>query len=200
MESGPPPTRARGKNQRAIFFVIGMLVALGALVFTLAPREWFERAEVTEPDMGTVMEQDPEHQLAMLEEMWSKHPDHSPIALQIAQLYADRGAYTQAVKYYREFLKVDTSSTGYEAGLDLAQALVHLRQTEQAITELRRILKRNPDHAGALYNWGAIAANSGDMVTAKQIWLELIAKHPTDTLAIFAKKSLPLLDNPAAHP
>lgn len=206
--SPTPPPRARGKNLRAIFFLIGMLAAMGALVFSVAPREWFEATESAgEDDLSAMSDSDPQHQLVVLEKMWKEHPDHAPIALQLAHLYHDQGDYQKAIDYYRAFLKVDTSANGFEVGLDLAQALESAHLTEEAIAELKRILKRDPTHAGALYNWGAISANNGDFNTAKQAWNLLIEKHPTDTLAIFAKGSLPRLDQlsksatkPAGHP
>lgn len=199
MSSESPP-RLTARNRRGVFFVVGMLLAIAAFIFVVAPSEWFERNNRPAVNIETLSEHDPQHQLTVLTEMWAKHPDHAPIALQIAQLYSDRGEHEKAVDYYRAFLKVDTTSNGYEAGLDLAQALFHLRLTDDAIVELKRIIKKNPGHPGALYNWGAIAANSGDAATARSIWNELIQLHPTDTLAIFAKKSLPLLDKPAGHP
>ncbi len=198
-------TKSRRMDWRAITFLASLVAAVIVLVLILTPASWVtsdepevdERADVT---LENLHEQDPTHQIAVLEKMWAEHPDHSPIALQLANLYFDQGAYPMAIRYYREFLKADTSNSGIDVTLDLARALFEMDRTDDAIKELESMLRKVPDHPGALYNMGAMQANSGKLAEAKKSWQRLIEKHPTDTLAAFAKRSLPMLELPPGHP
>ncbi len=126
----------------------------------------------------------------MLESMWKQHPDHAPIALQLGNLYSAQGENEKALRFYREFLKLDTSASGSEVRLDVARSLFALGKPDEAKAELQWILQRDPDHAGALYNMGAIEANTGHFQAAREYWDRLITKHPSDTLALFAAQSL----------
>jgi tetratricopeptide (TPR) repeat protein len=194
-----PPPRKKQSNLRPILFVAGFVMVIGVLAIALAPKEWFE-SEPPPPQVEDLNEDDPHSQIATLEQMLADHPDHSPIALMLGNLYFDDQNFERAVFYYRQFLKTDTSAGGYEARLDLARALYQMNKGDEAIKEIQWILDRYPDHADALYNLGAIQANMGKLSEAKTTWEKLIAKHPDDTLAIFAKQSLPMLSKPAGHP
>lgn len=200
------PPAAGPKKQfmstRSFVFLIGLLVALAAFVFSVGPRSWFEpqTAEPEMPEIGEVPTNDPHTEIAMLEKMWQDHPDHAPIALQLGNLYYDDGQYNEAIKFYREFLKSDTSASGYEVRLDLARALFQLRRSDEAKGEIENLLKVHPDHPSALYNLGAMEANLGNFAAAKTAWERLIQTHPEDTLATFAKQSLPMLKLPPGHP
>ena len=188
---------------RGVAFLISLLVGVLILVFILAPAASFQRDRVVErtpPDITESTGDDPEHEISMLEGLYAQHPDHTPIALQLANLYFDQGAFPLAIKYYREFLRRDTSAAGYEVALDLARALFHLDRGEEAISEVKTMLNAHPEHSGALYNLGALQANTGDYRGAKQTWQRLIDKHPADPLATFARRSLPALDLPPGHP
>ena len=132
--------------------------------------------------------------------MWEHHPGHGPIALELANLYLEDGQYENALKFYRTFLESDTTATGWETRLDVSRALHALGRNDEAVVELNEMLKKQPDHPGALYNLGAIQANAGRMNEARAAWEKLIQTHPQDTLAQFAKAALPRLTKPANHP
>jgi len=202
----PPATGPKKKfvSYRALLFLLGMLIAVGALVFTLAPKSWFEPPvaadEEQTPDVKDLPQDDPHAEINMLEQMWKEHPDHAPIALQLGNLYYDDGKYDEAIKYYREFLKADTSANGYEVRLDLARALFEQKKADEAKAEISKLLKDHPNHPSALYNLGAMEANLGNFEAAHKAWELLIKTHPEDTLATFAKSSLPMLKMPPGHP
>ncbi len=197
-------TKTGNSSRRRVWFVLGLLVAIAALVFTLAPSHWFHPSgesdgdglDMTDLEIGD----DPAHTIAVLEEMLQAHPGHSPIALELANLYFDQGEFQKAIQYYRSFLQSDTSATGFEVALDLARALFHTGKGDEAVAEIEKLLKQHPDHAGGLYNLGAIEANRGNFDAARVAWERLISMHPDDSLAVFAKQSLPKLQLPPGHP
>ena len=165
---------------------------LAAIVLVLAVLAslYFGSPQRGEPVKSIETKDDPHSEIMMLEEMWKQHPTHAPIALQLGNLYAAEGEHQKAIRFYREFLKLDTSATGWEVRLDIAKSLHATGKPEEAKAELQGILQRVPDHAGALYNLGAIEANGGRYQAARGYWERLITKHPQDTLALFAAQSL----------
>lgn len=146
--------------------------------------ETFETIERTAPEM-TPLEQ--------MEEMWRTAPGHGPVALELGNLYLEAGRFDKALEFYREFQKTDTTAEGWLVVLDISRALVALGRPEEAISELNAALDKHPGHAGTLYNLGAIEANRGQHDLARKHWQQLIDLHPADTLAIFARASLPKL-------
>jgi tetratricopeptide (TPR) repeat protein len=97
-------------------------------------------------------------------------------------------------------MKSDTSATGWEVRLDVCRALHEFGKIEEAKRELDTMLMRDSYHAGVLYNYGAIEANAGDYDEARKHWSLLIEKHPQDSLAQFAERSMKVLDQRPAHP
>ena len=174
------------RTTRSVFFIVGLVAVVGviALLYLTGPNPG---KPVTMPETNA---EDPHSEITMLEQMWKDHPGHAPIALQLGNLYAAENEHAKAVEYYREFLKLDTSSTGWEVRLDVAKSLYGLGRPGEAKAEVQRILDRQPNHPGALYNMGALEANMGQNVAARAHWEQLIATNPQDTLARFAQESL----------
>ncbi len=149
--------------------------------------------------MEREQEETPMTPLEQMEQMWKTAPGHGPVALELANLYFQDGQFEKAIEFYRTFLKDDTTSDGWLVKLDISRSLAALGRTDEAIAELKSLLKDHPGHAGALYNLGAIEANRGNHDAARVSWNELIQLHPQDTLAIYAQGALPKL-KPANHP
>ncbi len=177
--------QAGRSSSRAVWFLAGFGVVVAILAFMYVTPGSKQDQPVDIPP-----ETDPHDEITMLEAMWKEHPNHAPIALQLGNLYSAEGAHPMAIRYYREFLKLDTSSTGWEVRLDISRSLYAMGRMEEAKNEVRELLKHEPAHAGGLYNMGAIMANTNQTDSARVYWERLIAKHPQDTLALFAKQSL----------
>jgi tetratricopeptide (TPR) repeat protein len=174
-------------------------IALLAIPVLLIVFYFYERPSA--PRMDQILESGGSFtELETMEKMWEHHQGHSPIALQLGNLYFEAGRYDAAIKFYREYLKVDTSSAGYEVRLDICRSLHELGKVDDALKELDTLLIRSPNHPGALYNYGAIEANAGHFDGARAHWKLLVEKHPQDSLAQFAARSLKMLDERAAKP
>lgn len=188
----------KSKDKTRIIFAIS-LIAIPALLLWM----YFAPQPGGKPTFET-MQKDMVDTTAMsrieqMEQMWKTAPGHGPVALELANLYFEDGKYDKAIEFYRTFLKDDTTSDGWLVKLDISRALSALGRADDAIAELKSLLKEHPGHAGALYNLGAIEANRGDHESARIHWTELIQKHPQDTLAVYAQSALPQL-KPAQHP
>ena len=181
-------TPAQSAAAKRWFFIAGILIILAALALIYwSPRKFQSDQDIVQvpPDSTS-----PEAEIKHLEHLWAEHPTHAPIALRLATLYSDKEDYPKAVEYYREFLRTDTSATGWEVRLDLARVLYASGKAVDARTELKWILDRYPNHAAALYNLGAIEANTGRPGAAKPLW-EMAAKDTADPQsAMLARNAL----------
>lgn len=189
---------AKSKTSRIAFAAALIIVPALLLWIYFAPHP----AGDTEPSFESIEQEQEQTQLTPLEQMeqmWKTAPGHGPVALELANLYYQDGQYEKAIQFYREFLKSDTSASGWLVHLDLSRSLSAMGRVDDAISELKIILKDHPGHSGALYNLGAIEANRGNHDAARTYWNELIQRNPQDTLAIYAQGALPKL-KPAKHP
>lgn len=188
-----------GQTNKAsrIAFAIALLAVPALLIWLYyAPQPG---GKPTFETMEREQEETPMTPLEQMEQMWKTAPGHGPVALELANLYFQDGQFEKAIEFYRTFLKDDTTSDGWLVKLDISRSLAALGRTDEAIAELKNLLKDHPGHAGALYNFGAIEANRGNHDAARVSWNELIQLHPQDTLAIYAQGALPKL-KPANHP
>ncbi len=71
-----------------------------------------------------------------------------------------------------------------------AGALRRAGDAPAARTEAAAALALAPDLPAALFEAGAAAAETGDIAAAEAAWLRLIAAHPDDPLATFARRNL----------
>ncbi|MBK6765700.1 MAG: tetratricopeptide repeat protein [bacterium] len=189
---------ASSKGNRVAFGAALIVVPALLLWLYFAPQPGGD----TEPSFETLEHEQEQTQLTPLEQMeqmWRTAPGHGPVALELANLYYQDGQYEKAVQFYREFLKNDTTSTGWLVHLDLSRSFSALGRADEAIGELQLILKDHSGHSGALYNLGAIEANRGNHDAARKHWTERIGLHPQDTLAVYAQGALPKL-KPVKHP
>jgi tetratricopeptide (TPR) repeat protein len=173
--------------------LVGVIVVIVALVVIFQRQKGIGNRKIVENSniMPTDNEKkNPNAEIAHLEALWHDHPNHAPIALQLGHLYALKDDHTTAIKYYEEYLKIDTSATRNETRLDLAREYFAIGMVDQAKSEMMALLKLDKVNPGALYNLGAINANLGDFKSATRYWEELVKVHPDDSLAIVAKQSL----------
>jgi tetratricopeptide (TPR) repeat protein len=189
------PSRRRPLQYVFLIALLGVPALLVWFYFAPQPKG--------EPSFETLRSQPGETektQLEIMQEMWEHSPGHGPIALELGNLYLEDGQYRKALEFFNTFLRDDTSATGWEVRLDMSRAYMGLMMKDSATGQLEIMLKKDPAHAGALYNLGAIEANAGNFSAAREAWQKLIAAHPQDTLAVFAKSSLPRLNKPDGHP
>lgn len=185
------------RSSRIAFAIALVIIPLLLLWLYFAPQPG---GEPTFETMQEEMQETPAlSRIEQMEQMWKTAPGHGPVALELANLYYEDGQYQKAVEFYRIFLKDDTTSDGWLVRLDISRALASLGRADDAIDELKSMLKDHPGHAGALYNLGAIEANRGDHSSAREHWKQLIELHPQDTLSVYARGALTKL-KPTDHP
>lgn len=175
-----------------IMVIIVIISFVIIMIYDFDRRPSVEQAEVTPPaeqqEFSAI-----DQEINNLETLWHTHGNHPPIALKLAQLFSEKKDYLEAVRYYKIFLLIDTTSVSGEVRLDLSRAWYLAGQGDSARVVLQSILEENPDHQGGLYNLGALEANLGNSEDAQRIWKELIEKYPKGEMTHMALQGLELL-------
>jgi cytochrome c-type biogenesis protein CcmH/NrfG len=124
-------------------------------------------------------------------------PRDTALLFELARMEFDAHQLEQSVATYERLLAVAPDHR--QAYLDLAQALLTLGRPDDARRAMERLLEQRPGDLAAMYNLGAIAANAGDLATARTQWAEVAASGDSE-MARRATESLAELDRMAAAP
>jgi len=165
------------------------LILGGIILFIVGSVLWYrkqsdqvsvptESTKASGKTAGLLTPADSVDELTHYEAMFRAHPDHSPIAMQLALLHSGRGNRAEAIRYYKIFLEIDTTATAWEARLDLAKEYFNAGMRDSARVEIALLEKLHSDHPGVLYNVGAMAANDGDFTKARDVWQRLVRLAP----------------------
>jgi cytochrome c-type biogenesis protein CcmH/NrfG len=107
--------------------------------------------------------------------------------------------FDHAKDWYERALKVDPNRI--ETRMDLAIALRFMGKPDDAISELDRVLAKDPKNAGALYNLGVILLeDKHDQQKAIAKWEALMKAHPDYPHATELRQVVESLKNPPPAP
>lgn len=107
--------------------------------------------------------------------------------------------FDHAKDWYERALKVDPNRI--ETRMDLAIALRFMGKPDDAISELDRVLAKDPKNAGALYNLGVILLeDKHDQQKAIAKWEALMKAHPDYPHATELRQVVESLKNPQPAP
>ena len=134
--------------------------------------------------------------LADLESQAKARPEDANVRLELANLYYDAERFDLAVPWYLDTLAITPRNVG--ASTDLAVCYFYTNQVDQAIAQIERSLKLDPNHAKTLLNQGIILAQGkGDLPGATASWKRVLEVAPNSEEGQFAQK---LLDGLQGHP
>lgn len=120
-------------------------------------------------------------------------PDNPRLILKLANLYYDIKQFDEAEPYYRRYL-TDFDQKNANARVDYGYVLFSIGKRTEGVSELRKVLKDEPNHAFALFNLGIMHYEMKDMQAARQ-WFEKCAANATeDRLKTMAQQILRELD------
>lgn len=126
--------------------------------------------------------------VAHLKAVVEKNPKDTARMIELARLLHDAHQPGEAAAYYERALAV--GEVGDSARIDYSLCLFQIGKVEQALEQNRVVHRRNGRNAQALYNIGAIHANSGRRDSAVVYWQRLTAVAPDDPLAPQARTNL----------
>jgi tetratricopeptide (TPR) repeat protein len=140
---------------------------------------------------ATEMAADTRHEAMALQAELQKKPNHVPILIRLAQIARESGKPAEGIPHLRKVLELEPKNT--EARLELGRDLYDTGDVTGALSVTNQILIENPKNADALYNMGAIYANSSKPDIAREFWTRAVASDPTSDSGKRAAESLPRL-------
>jgi len=132
------------------------------------------------------------HEIFVLEETLARTPSDTLAMLKLGRLFQDGHKLPEADKQYSDYLALNPNAR--QVWLDLAATRALDKRYPDAEAAIHSMLELYPGDASALYNLGAIAANSGDLERARTIWQELVDQSDDATITGMATRSLARLN------
>lgn len=131
---------------------------------------------------------DTTHEKVFLAEQLDRNPTHAPILLRLSQIERSDGNLGGA----RGYLEQAVAADGRQVDLRLELGLVDSEMNDLAAAEAqnRAVLQIDPSQPDALYNLGAIAANRGNLVEARQFWSDAMRVGGNSDSGVRARKAL----------
>ncbi len=102
--------------------------------------------------------------------------NNDPILM--AERFASSGRPEDAIFQYNRYLAINPNSD--EAELGVSKLLVKLERTDEAISRLQSILKRNHRSLDAGLFLGQVYLSNGELRKAEQVYLDLFNSYPED--------------------
>ncbi|HET6274167.1 MAG TPA: tetratricopeptide repeat protein [Bacteroidota bacterium] len=135
-------------------------------------------------------------QINHLKDVVKKDSTSASVNFELAQLLQDAHRPSEATEYYARGLALDPSNT--TSRIDYSLCLYEVGRIPEAMDQNHRVLRKHPSNPEALYNLGALYANTGRNDSARVYWGKLLNKHAGHELATKARENLKQL--PAASP
>lgn len=120
---------------------------------------------------------DPDEVKAM-ESLATRQPGDAAVRVELGNLYMDHQRWDEAIRWYREALRVQPVNT--DVRTDLGACFVSSGRPEQGLAEFETVLKATPEHRNALYNKGIALLRLGRGAEAAAAWEDLVKRYPDD--------------------
>lgn len=136
-------------------------------------------------------------EIERLKERITHAPGDTTLLNHLAQLLHDAGRYPEAATYYQRYLE---GAPGNAQGwLDLANVYAALKDWERAIQASESLLAIDPGHPSAMYNMGAIYANTARHDEAIFWWNQVRDQQRDRALAAQAAQNIQQLQGSPAY-
>jgi Flp pilus assembly protein TadD len=114
----------------------------------------------------------------------SLSPQFAPAAINLADLYRELGKDSRSAEVLRSALLASPQDAGLHYALGLA--LVRLKQSGDALVELRRAAELAPDQARYVYVYAVGLHSAGRIPDAMRVLTENLSRHPSDRDTLLA--------------
>ena len=111
-----------------------------------------------------------------------------PILTRLAQIARENGKPAEAIPYLRRIIQLEPKNT--EARLELGRNLYDTGDVTGAMEQTNQVLSEDQKNVDALYNMGAIYANSSKPEIARDYWKRAVASDPASDSGKRAAQSL----------
>jgi Flp pilus assembly protein TadD len=190
-------------SKKTLSIALIALVGVAALAYFLPERERTHTAssdklQLVRPGSPSKenVSQTVKEKLDHLRSIVEKDPKNATARIELARLLQDSHNNQEAAKYFAEVLALEPRNV--DARIDYSLCLFQLGKQQDAMEQCQQVLKVNASEPRALFNLGAIHANSGRPDSARSYWSKLISRHPGHELSVQAKENLKKLPAPSS--
>jgi tetratricopeptide (TPR) repeat protein len=186
------------RKDNTVFFLAGLVfgVAVGFFLFQTvaeAPRlpavSGAPPGGPSTPPNRRVL--DPQEMSALVD-MAERNPEDSEVRNQIGNLYMESGNYEEAVRWFRESLKIRGEDLHVRD--HLAMSLAGLGRIDEAISEYESALELDPNHPQSLLGLGRVLLlGKNDIQGGIAAWSKLVEVAPESPEAASIREELEAL-------
>lgn len=137
---------------------------------------------------GGLVTEEIKKKLASMKKDVDENPNDTLKVREYADMLLTAHQPDDALEYYKRIIAKDKSRK--DIYFTMTYIYYHQKNFQQAELITREMYNLFPDDPMVCYNLGASEIRKGNKEKAKEIWNKLIREHPTDTIAVLAKKSL----------
>jgi len=158
-----PGTGAPAGRERLLFLVLGAVIVVGAIAYTLTTGGGEGGPGV--PGHGAA-ETDP--MVAALLDRFRENPEDVDAVRALGNYYYDARNFGMAQMFYRQALDLEPGDV--DVLVDLGTSYFYSDRAEDAIATYREALEVDPGHPNALFNLGLVQKETGDREGAVHSW------------------------------
>jgi cytochrome c-type biogenesis protein CcmH/NrfG len=116
-------------------------------------------------------------QVQQLQDRIKANPNDYDALVQLGNIHYDQRNYGDAEGLYKKALAI--RGEDLDVRTDLGTMLFYLNKYDEAITELNKVLAKNPTHSQALFNMGVVQLHGkNNPQAALQAWEKLVETNP----------------------
>jgi cytochrome c-type biogenesis protein CcmH/NrfG len=149
------------------------------------PDPHFHGQETTKTAQRPAFDQDKFNQLLA---RLSVNPGSFEEHVDLGNFLFDHQRYNEALDYYQKALEIKPDDV--DVIIDAGVSYFNTRQFEQAKIFFERALALDENHPNALYNFGVVSAQMGDMSRMIEVWEKLIEVAPESPAAQNARRMI----------
>lgn len=179
----------------ALFIVLSFAASI---VYWAIPPQWLGKRVTVAADPQEAKLQEA---VSQLEAMVKARPTDTTPLLELGNTYFDWGSYLafekkdsrkaaekffRAIQNYDNYLRVNPKDP--DVRTDLAACFFYLNQNEAALKELEQVIKENPDHEPARFNYALTLEKMGRKQEAIRSWEEFLKLFPKSQFKEMVKK------------
>jgi cytochrome c-type biogenesis protein CcmH/NrfG len=171
------------------FLILGFVIGFAALYFWTMQREpqivratplplQMPASQNSAPPPGAGA---PPVDMAMVQQLQNQikaNPNDYGALVQLGNIHYDQRNYADAESLYKRALAI--RGDDLDVRTDLGTMLFYQNKYDEAMSELNRVLAKDPNHGQALFNVGVVYLHGkNDPQSALKIWEKLVETNPT---------------------
>lgn len=164
-----------------LFYLTVGLIVVGLIGYGISIKDERKAPPVDQSRVENILDE-----IERLRRKVEENPDDMQSTLILANLLHDSHLFEQAILYYSRYLSVNEEDVN--ARVDMAICLFEIGRSDEAIEEIEKALKYDPNHQLAYYNLGVIYLGKGEIQKANEYFRKCINIDPDSRAARQARQ------------